>query len=73
MNKSPIILILMLALVVSVGCVKSDWIQSTLVTADVTGLWTGSFGTGGAVSDVRVTLEQEGAKVTGNLRRSALA
>jgi hypothetical protein len=39
MNKSPIILTLMVSLIVSVGCAKSDWIQSTLVTVDVTGRW----------------------------------
>ena len=35
MNKSPIVLILVVSLVVSLGCAKSDWIQSTLVTVDV--------------------------------------
>ena len=66
MNKSPIFLILML---LSMGCAKSDWIQQTLVTVDVTGTWVGSFGTGNAVSDVRLGLEQEGTKVKGNFRR----
>ena len=37
MNKSPIILILMVSLVLIIGCAKSDWTQSTLVTVDVTG------------------------------------
>ena len=31
MNKSSIILIFVVTLVVSVGCAKSDWIQQTLV------------------------------------------
>jgi hypothetical protein len=34
MNKSPTILILMVSLVLSMECAKSDWIQSTLVTAE---------------------------------------
>jgi hypothetical protein len=68
MNKSPIILILMLSLVVIAGCAKSDWIQSTLVTVDVTGVWVGSITGGGTSSEVRLELKQEGPKVTGNFR-----
>jgi hypothetical protein len=73
MNKLPIILALMVTLVVSVGCAKSDWIQSTLVTADVTGVWVGSFGIGNAFSDVRLRSEQKGSKVKGNSDGSARA
>jgi hypothetical protein len=53
------------------GCVtRPDWIESTLVTADVTGVWRG------AVSNVPSTnvsnrvvmiLQQQGGKVTGRL------
>ena len=39
MKTSPIVLILMVSLVVSVGCAKPDWIEQTLVTVDVTGTW----------------------------------
>jgi hypothetical protein len=61
MNKSPIILILMFGLVVSVGCAKPDWIQQTLVTVDVTGMWRSSDG------NLELKLEQQGAKVTGSM------
>jgi hypothetical protein len=61
MNKSPIILILMVSLVVGVGCAKPDWIQQTLVTVDVTGSWRDSGGT------IDFTLKQQGSKVTGSM------
>jgi hypothetical protein len=64
MNKSPIILVLMLNLVISVGCAKSDWIQSTLVTVDVTGTWRAATG------DLELTLQQEGSRITGIMRRT---
>ena len=60
MNKAPIFLVLMLSLVVMVGCAKSDWIQSTLVTADVTGTWQNPGG------NLELKLEQQG-KVTGSM------
>ena len=41
------------------GCAKPDWIQQTLVTADVTGMWRDTDGT------VELKLEQYGPKVTG--------
>jgi hypothetical protein len=66
MNKLSIILILMLSLVVSVGCAKSDWIQSTLVTVDVTGTWQGSTA-GGAGGSFELALEQQGTRVTGSI------
>jgi hypothetical protein len=61
MKTSPIILILMLGLVVSVGCAKPDWIQQTLVTVDVTGTWRSTEGT-----LVELVLEQQGPKVKGS-------
>jgi hypothetical protein len=36
--------LLALALVGSLSCVRGDWIDRTLVTDDVTGTWTGSAG-----------------------------
>jgi hypothetical protein len=54
------------------GCVtRPDWIQATLVTADVTGVWTGR-GTG-RTRGGRPTfnLHQEGPKVTGTVSFSA--
>ena len=31
------------SLVLAAGCARSDWIESTLVTVDVTGRWTGTW------------------------------
>jgi len=66
MNRSPIVLILMVSVVVSVGCAKPDWIQSTLVTVDVTGTWRSANG------DFVLSLKQEGPKVTGYMRRTGM-
>jgi len=67
MNKSSIVLILMVSVVVGVGCAKPDWIQSTLGTVDVTGTWRS---TEGGFIDLSLELEQSGAKVHGSsLRR----
>jgi hypothetical protein len=51
------------------GCVKPDWIQQTLVTVDVTGVWVGGISRGGSYGtlEIRLDLEQQGAKVTGYL------
>ena len=52
------------------GCAKTDWIDRTLVTVDVTGTWYGRL-EGGAAAGVpgeyRLELKQEGATVTGFL------
>ena len=49
------------------GCVKQqDWIDRTLVTVDVTGVWEGTQTTGtGEVVPIVLDLKQKGAKVTG--------
>ena len=49
------------------GCARSDWIQSTLVTVDVTGVWRGRYVTTSS-GDLELTLEQSGPKVTGQLK-----
>jgi hypothetical protein len=67
--KTIALLILVAVLTCGVGCAKSDWIQQTLVTADVTGVWIGSVARGNYLSsEVRLELEQQGPKVTGYLR-----
>jgi len=43
------------------GCARSDWIQSTLVTVDVTGRW---LDTGGVLE---LTLQQQGSRVKGSM------
>jgi hypothetical protein len=57
-------------LIFAAGCVKQDWIDRTLVTVDVTGLWQGTVkglgGTGGG--DIRLDLQQKGQIVTGQMQ-----
>jgi hypothetical protein len=60
-------------LLFSSGCVtRPDWIQATLVTADVTGVWQGttSIALGGSYGggDVLLDLQQEGPRVTGRFQ-----
>ena len=58
------------ALVLASGCARSpDWIEQTLVTVDVTGVWRGAMTAGGAPFSWELTLQQVGAKVTGRLRQ----
>ncbi len=50
-----------LALLIASGCAqRSDWIEGTLVTVDVTGRWVG-------VGGFDMTLRQTGPKATGNV------
>jgi hypothetical protein len=60
-------------LVFSSGCVQKDWIDRTLVTVDVTGVWQGTYRqtsgvSGGTDGGVTFVLQQQGAKVTGEIR-----
>ena len=58
------------AFVFATGCAKSDWIDRTLVTVDVTGVWQGTMTVGGGsyvVMSCELTLQQVGPKVTGRL------
>jgi hypothetical protein len=50
------------------GCTRSDWIERTLVTVDVTGTWEGSAPTALGQSWLRLILEQQGARVTGSVQ-----
>jgi len=56
------------ALAFGSGCARPDWIQGTLVTVDVTGVWVGSMGRADGSAEVRLELEQQGPKVKGYLR-----
>src|SRR5262249_5744648 len=55
------------------GCAKSDWVDRTLVTNDVTGVWTGS-SVGGMIAggslELWLDLEQQATKVVGNFTMS---
>jgi hypothetical protein len=58
-------------LFIAFGCARPDWIEETLVTVDVTGVWRGFAGRSGSAysgGSVQLTLQQSGAKVTGNFR-----
>jgi hypothetical protein len=67
-------LFLVTSIVFGAGCVRSDWIDRTLVTADLTGVWVGKayipHAVTGLIVDVRLELEQEGPKVKGSMRPS---
>jgi hypothetical protein len=63
-------LVLATALTMSSGCAKTDWIDRTLVTVDVTGVWRGPMsqlttGTGG---EARLELQQQGPNVSGHMQ-----
>ena len=62
-------MILVAVLACASGCARSDWIDATLVTADVTGEWLGFFRSDNQLSyEIRLELEQHGPKVEGVLR-----
>jgi hypothetical protein len=53
-------------LLLSAGCAaRPDWIEATLVTTDVTGVWRGKAGQPGQA--ITLVLEQRGPKVTGRM------
>jgi hypothetical protein len=53
------------------GCARPDWIESTLVTVDVTGEWVGTSASGGGgAATLYLSVRQSGAKVTGQLTAS---
>src|SRR5262249_52799348 len=57
--------VIAVALVFQGGCRSSDWIERTLVTVDVTGVWEGSNTQSGLSYDFVLVLQQQGAQVTG--------
>ena len=62
-------LLLAVLLTMDAGCARTDWIDRTLVTVDVTGTWYGRAGgsaTGGGSFDF--DLKQQGSTVKGLLR-----
>ena len=64
-------LLLATMLVVGAACARSDWIDRTLVTVDVTGNWHGRFGER-AAREMLVELKQQGSTVTGFLQQTTL-
>ena len=59
--------LMLAALICDSGCARTDWIERTLVTVDVTGTWSGSvIGGGGNTSGtLSFELEQQGSMVKG--------
>ena len=55
--------LILAALICGSGCARTDWIERTLVTVDVTGTWYGSVG--GRTSRFLFELEQQGTTVKG--------
>ena len=54
------------------GCARADWIESTLVTVDVTGDWTGEWRQPQFNGTLLLTLKQQGSKITGDARVTGL-
>ena len=66
-------LIAVATLAIGSGCAKTDWIDRTLVTVDVTGTWQGSPGGPGTNNPgaLFLDLRQEGATVQGFIHQGA--
>src|SRR5215475_8082185 len=64
----PARLALALLLTASLGCAQKDWIDRTLVTENVTGVWLGSMEGSPVSAQVQLELRQQGAKVTGEMK-----
>ena len=56
-----------LVLLIASGCARSDWIERTLVTVDVTGRWIGTWSGSGTADNFEMTLRQTGPKATGDV------
>jgi hypothetical protein len=63
-------LLMAAALATGSSCARPDWIDRTLVTVDVTGVWFGASDRGGGTGTVGLwlDLQQEGSKVRGYAR-----
>jgi hypothetical protein len=75
--KALIGLLIAMTLVLGSGCAKQDWIDRTLVTENVSGVWTGSMvsldGQPMVSLDVRLDLRQQAAKVLGSFEARGAA
>jgi len=61
-------LLLGVSMVLCAACARSDWIDRTLVTENVTGVWSGSMEGSPVSAQVQLELRQQGAKVTGEMK-----
>jgi len=64
--------ILVAVLALGSGCARPDWIEQTLVTVDVIGVWEGSMSIANTSIEAKLQLEQQGAKVSGYFRKAGL-
>ena len=55
------------------ACARPDWIERTLVTVDVTGVWRGTITTPISADSVLLTLQQSGSRVTGHIVINAMS
>src|SRR5262245_2984742 len=62
------LVLVVVALVLGFGCAKTDWIDRTLVTVDVTGTW--QTNEGGLFV---LKLDQQGSRVTGSMLMQGIA
>jgi hypothetical protein len=67
--KTLVVVLIAATLLVCPACAKTDWIDRTLVTVDVTGNWAGVLE--GVGRDVSFELEQQGSTVKGYIRVGA--
>ena len=68
--KTSVGLVLSVVLAYALGCARSDWIDRTLVTVDVTGTWEGSAARKSGT--FQLSLEQQGSRVKGFIRSMGL-
>lgn len=68
-------LLLAVSLVMLLGCAKTPWVDRTVITEDVNGVWLGSMagpdGQPMANGQVRLELQQRASKVTGSVYSSS--
>jgi hypothetical protein len=65
--KTTVRVFLVAALACGSGCVRSDWIEQTLVTVNVTGTWRSTEG-----GLFELELEQQGPRVNGSMQMKGL-
>ena len=70
--KAIVGLIIAATLLFGSGCAKPDWIERTLVTVDVTGVWRGTLTKSPSTDSVLLTLQQSGSRVTGHIVINAM-
>ena len=65
--KAFVAVLILATLLAGSGCAKQDWIDRTLVTVDVNGVWRGTFTKSSSTDSVLLTLQQSGSRATGHI------